>query len=741
MSPADIANEVDSAILEVALSLDDEEARARFLDRTFSGDATGHAEMLKLVESARGAGSYFLEAGESRSRVASEVAAEFPPSVAPVDEIPGDPNEEPGCWLGRYRLVQRIGEGGWGVVYEAEQEQPVRRRVAVKIVRLGMNTEQVIARFELERQALALMDHPNISRVIDAGATISGRPYFVMELVSGEKITNYCDRHRLRIRDRLHLFIDVCHAIQHAHQKGVIHRDIKPSNILVAAQNGRHLPKVIDFGIAKATDPQLSGGTIFTAHDQLVGTPAYMSPEQIDLAGTDVDTRSDVFSLGVLLCELLTSRTPFGGRELAAMGISKIRETILHSQPSRPTELLAGTEKAALLETARNRQAEPLQLIGSVRGDLDWIVMKAMEKSRSRRYQTVNSLALDVQRYLEDQPVLARPPAKTYLIGKFVRRNRAAVVAGVSLAFLLIAALVVTSTMYKREQLARNQQVRLREEAQRARNEESRLRRQADARSNLGRVAFLLDQGRIDEADALRQQYPISSVEPSREAAAVFRSLGDWNARHDRWDQALMCFQLLRQANRLDEPDKLLDNADLIAISAALIRESPTEYMDFRREMIASYQPARDQRQAEHLLKSCLLAPTDEEALSSLRPAVEVMGDPQKTSLPSWSGLALALYHYRSGRLDDALQACEIALNDPQAKLSCRVTLMAVSSMIHSAMGKTKEAEADLAKANEWIAGANDEDSIAGKPTENVWFDWTIAEALVREAGGKLESR
>ena len=302
--------------------------------------------------------------------------------------------------IGPYKLLQKLGEGGYGVVYMAEQEQPIRRRVALKIIKLGMDTKNVIARFEAERQALALMDHPNIARVLDAGATETGRPYFVMELVYGVKITDYCDQNRVSMQERLELFIQVCNAVQHAHQKGIIHRDLKPSNIMVTMHDGVPVPKVIDFGIAKATEQRLTDKTLFTSYAQLMGTPAYMSPEQMELSGLNLDTRSDIYSLGVLLYELLTGHTPFDTADLLKLGVDELRRTVCEQEPLSPSAKLQTLNNEELTKTARRRHIEPPRLLSQLRGDLDWIVLKCLEKDRTRRYETANGLAMDIRALL-----------------------------------------------------------------------------------------------------------------------------------------------------------------------------------------------------------------------------------------------------------------------------------------------------------------------------------------------------
>jgi serine/threonine protein kinase/tetratricopeptide (TPR) repeat protein len=354
------------------------------------------------------------------------------------------PAEGVGQMIGRYKLLEKLGEGGCGIVYVAEQTEPVRRRVALKVIKLGMDTREVIARFEAERQALALMDHPNIARVLDAGATDTGRPFFVMELVRGIKLTQYCDQNKLAMSQRLELFIKVCQAIQHAHQKGIIHRDIKPSNILVTLHDGVPVPKVIDFGIAKAIEGRLTDATVYTQFHHFVGTPAYMSPEQAEMSGLDIDTRSDIYSLGVLLYELLTGQTPFDGKKLVSMGVDAMRKTIREAEPSRPSLKLATLEDAELTTTAQRRASDPPRLIYMLRGDLDWIVMKCLEKDRTRRYETANGLAAEIRRHLACEPIVARPPSTVYRLQKAFRRHRVASLATAAVGIALLAGLTAS---------------------------------------------------------------------------------------------------------------------------------------------------------------------------------------------------------------------------------------------------------------------------------------------------------
>jgi serine/threonine protein kinase len=354
--------------------------------------------------------------------------------------------EGPGTVIGPYRLMEQIGEGGMGVVYVAVQTVPVRRKVALKIIKPGMDTKQVIARFEAERQALAMMDHPNIAQVLDAGATDLGRPYFVMELVRGVPITAYCDQEALSIQDRLELFVRVCRAVQHAHQKGIIHRDLKPSNILVTLHDGEPVPKIIDFGVAKATGSSLTDKTVYTAFTQLIGTPLYMSPEQVELSGLDIDTRSDIYSLGVLLYELLTGTTPFESDTFQKAAFDEMRRIIREEEPPKPSTRLSALGQT-LATVSAQRKADPRQLDRTVRGDLDWVVMKALAKDRRRRYETASDFAADVMRYLTHQPVQASPASAWYRFRKLARRHRVGLVTSVLVATALLLGTAISTWM------------------------------------------------------------------------------------------------------------------------------------------------------------------------------------------------------------------------------------------------------------------------------------------------------
>jgi serine/threonine protein kinase/tetratricopeptide (TPR) repeat protein len=397
----------------------------------------------------------------------SDLPAERPSSPEAGATVAAPLREGPGTRIGPYKLLQLIGEGGFGSVFMAQQDQPVQRTVALKIIKLGMDTRQVIARFEAERQALAMMDHANIARVLDAGATDSGRPFFVMELVKGDPIVEYCDKNNLSVSDRLDMFAQVCAAVQHAHTKGIIHRDIKPSNILVSMQDGRPNTKIIDFGIAKATTAQLTNKTLYTEHRQFIGTPEYMSPEQAE-GSMDIDTRTDVYSLGVLLYELLTGTTPFSTGELRSAAHAEIQRIIREVEPVKPSTRLSHNTETSLATAAR-RHTEPRKLHSLIRGDLDWIVMKALEKDRTRRYETANGLAMDIRRFLRGEAVTAAPPGATYRVRKFIKRHRGIASAGAAVA----AALMIGAAAFAWQAVRATHQKNRAEAAERTANEQA----------------------------------------------------------------------------------------------------------------------------------------------------------------------------------------------------------------------------------------------------------------------------
>jgi len=449
-----------------------------------------------------------------------------PVDVGLISFLTAQLSEKTGDAIGRYKLLEKIGEGGCGVVYMAQQEEPVRRKVALKIIKLGMDTKQVVARFEAERQALALMDHTNIAKVLDAGATEAGRPFFVMELVSGVKITDYCDQNHLTTRQRLDLFIQVCRAIQHAHQKGIIHRDIKPSNVLVATQDGVPIPKVIDFGVAKALGQELTEMTLFTLCEQMIGTPAYMSPEQAGLGGLDIDTRSDIYSLGGLLYELLTGVTPLDAGALRKRALDEVRRLIRETDPLKPsTRLLALGGRLA--EMAKNRRTDPAALRRLIWGDLDWITMKALEKDRRRRYETANDLAIDIERHLRDQPVVARPPSAAYWFQKLVRRHKAVFAAGSAVGAALILGLAGSVWMYFRERATRLREAEARGRATAAERVAQGQSQRAQAAANELKLALsnsdfsqavrLIEQG--NGIDALAYLSRSLAVNPANQAS------------------------------------------------------------------------------------------------------------------------------------------------------------------------------------------------------------------------------
>jgi len=501
----------ERSIFMAALEHDIPTERSAYLDEACSGDAALRQRVEALLASHEQGGSFL--ARPVPERLAEKPVPAGPPEEtcgqAPAAAVPPRPFPEGlGSRIGPYKLLQEIGEGGMGIVHLAEQSEPVRRMVALKIIKPGIDSRQVIARFEAERQALAVMDHPNIARVLDGGTTDSGRPYFVMELIKGVPITKFCDERRMTPRQRLELFVPVCQAVQHAHQKGIIHRDLKPSNVLVCLYDGKPVPKVIDFGVAKATGQKLTERTMFTEIGQVVGTLEYMSPEQAELNQLDIDTRSDVYSLGVLLYELLTGSTPLERKRLKSAAMLEVLRLIREEEPPKPSTRLSTIDE--MPSVAANRGLEPKKLSGLIRGELDWIVMKALEKDRNRRYETASGFAMDVQRYLADEPVLACPPSASYRFRKFVRRRRGPVLAATVILLLLVGGIVGTSlgllqarTSEQRAEKAAIKAGEERDAANEARTAEKVQRQRAeDLGKELRRKLYVAETNRAGEASA-----------------------------------------------------------------------------------------------------------------------------------------------------------------------------------------------------------------------------------------------
>jgi serine/threonine protein kinase len=669
-----------------------------------------------------------------------------------VHEESAEFDDQLGTTVGRYKLLEKIGEGGCGVVYMAEQKEPVRRRVAVKIIKLGMDTKSVIARFGAERQALALMDHPNIARVLDAGATDTGRPYFVMELVRGFKITEYCDANELTMQERLELFIQVCHAIQHAHQKGVIHRDIKPSNILVTEHDNGPVPKVIDFGIAKAIEEPLTDLTLFTSYSQLIGTPAYMSPEQAQMTGADIDTRSDIYSLGVLLYELLTGKTPFDGQELISAGIDNLRQTLRDKEPQRPSTMVTTMVGQELQATAKRRRSEPLKLITELGGDLDWIVMKALEKERPRRYQTANGLAMEIQRYLAHEPVLARPPSRFYLLRKLVRRNQVTFTAG-AVVFLALSVGFGTSTwLFFREResrkiavQAKEQESRLREAAERGATNALLLQQAAESREKSIQAASQIQAGHFEEAEKLITAIPQKNQ--TMEGVQVLRSLGEWHAVRGEWINAANLFDTVLKVNQSESTYfATLDYERQVCTLLKL--NDVARYDELRQDMAGRFIGTTERHIADRVLRYSLLLRPQTNLLESIQPYVTCLTNqpinPASFADDSaWHLLGVGLYHYRTGHYSEGADYCQkcadyTGLAGPN---SARVVIANILlAMCDAQLGK--EAEAQF----HYDAAKNLVDEKCRKPLPatdgfSSWFDWIYAQILLTEAEACLNSK
>jgi len=728
MSPS-----IEKLLFAAASGFADAEERRVFLDHACGGDPVLRKKLDELLAIRNEAEDFF----------------EFQPEV----DDPGAPAETAGeeglgTLIGRYRLIERIGEGGCGVVYLAEQQEPVRRKVALKIIRLGMDTENVIARFEAERQALALMHHPNIAHVLDAGATATGRPYFVMELVDGEKISEFCDRNRMDLRGRLELFIQVCQAIQHAHQKGVIHRDIKPSNVLVRLDGGIPVPKVIDFGIAKATTE--NPGLDVTHLDQFLGTPAYMSPEQA-AGGMDVDTRSDIYSLGALLYELLVGRPPFEASRFKDRSAEDVRRVLREEEPLAPSAAIEALPGDELENSAAARGVPPQRLSSQLTGDLDWIVMKALEKDRQRRYVTANGLAMDVRRYLNQEPIHARPPSRSYRLQKLIRRNMALFASGGVAAFGLLAGFGVSTWLFLREKDAREEQVRLRNVAEEARANEVMLREKAQTAEKVSRAAVLLRDGGFAQADDLLAGLSAEETPVSLESANTFKALAEWHLRSGRWNEASDRFNSLAYViTSVDLSDTDRASRDLLPAAAALCASGkPGQYDRFRRMAIQRFSHTSHPVVAEQILKAGLLLPADEAMLESLEPLAEIAEtsllsrdrEENDAYMKAWRTFSISLWYWRRGDARAAASWARRSLASSDQTPSRVVLSKLVLAMAEAGSEGAVPARNELSEARAAIDRWFSEFSKSGGVSRGgLWSDWVSARILLKEAETRMET-
>jgi serine/threonine protein kinase/tetratricopeptide (TPR) repeat protein len=701
----------EEVIFDAALALLTAQ-RPAYLDQACGHDGPLRQRVELLLQSHEQAGE-FLEPSRPASGPGGTMVVAPPPS------------EKPGDVIGNYKIRELLGEGGCGAVYVAEQTEPVRRRVALKVIKLGMDTRSVIARFEAERQALAMMDHPNIARVLDAGTTSSGRPYFVMELVRGIRITDYCDQNHLNTGQRLDLFIQVCHAVQHAHQKGIIHRDLKPSNILVTLHDGVPVPKVIDFGIAKATEGRLTDLTVYTELHQFIGTPAYMSPEQAEMSGLDIDTRSDIYSLGVLLYELLTGKTPFDAKELARAGLEQMRRTIREQEPMRPSTQLSTMLDADLTAVAKRHGAEAPKLVHLVRGDLDWIVMKALEKDRARRFDTANALAADVGRFLSNEPVEARPPSSVYRFQKLVRRNKTVFAAGGTVVAALVLGLGLSLNLFlkekaavKRAVAAERRQAELREQAERGLAIERQMRAMAQMSDKFTTAGRFMSLGQFEKAEEVMSQVPLGIPQSS----IIYNTIGLVRARRGEWQAAITNYS---KSVATDPTNHL--GYDCLAPLLAWTGDRDA-YRDFRGRALQHFGQTSDPGTAGHIGLDCLILPAsgaELEILSGMTDRALTAGSntPGGESFEVVKGLA----DYRQGQCASAIIRLQKVLADgtePARMLQAFMTL----AMAQKQLQQTDAAAATLARGLKYA-----EDKVPGLDAPD-WEERMTAHLLMREA-------
>ena len=733
-------------IFAAAIEISDEAERETMLDRECGNSSTLRAQIADLLAVRPQAEEFFSDCRPDGST--SVVSSD------PFETRTDSDDQNIGSRIGPYKILQKIGEGGCGGVYMAEQERPVRRRVALKIIKLGMDTKNVIARFESERQALAMMDHPNIARVLDAGTTEAGRPFFVMELIHGVNILEFCDKNNLDTRKRVELFVHVCNAIQHAHQKGIVHRDIKPSNILVTLHDGLPVPKVIDFGIAKAMTEPLTDKTLFTRYGFFMGTPAYMSPEQAEFSGLDVDTRSDIYSLGVLLYELLTGRPPFDQNDLMSSGLDEMRRTLREREPYRPSAKLKTYSTEELTATAARRHTETSKLQTLLKRDLDWIVMKTLEKDRRRRYETANGLAMDIGRFLNNEPIVARPPSRRYRLQKLVQRNRTVSSAATIVTLVMFAWLGTSTWLFFKEKRLRNLAVEAEQQAEQARQNEARLRREAEARAEIARAMVMLNQGRLPEAEKLLSQLRVPVIEPSLEASDVFRILGDWAASEGRWNQAEIQFKRLDLAYQVDRSEITdMSAVDLLRLGPTLIAARDfSGYRQFVDDSIARFSTISNAMVSEQVMKACLICPPNVSQLQKLKSLSDVLSQSISGSQPgddpnlfTWREFASALYSYRSGNSSRSitfLQKCLASQNYlPERVAMVHFVLAMAFYQIHHIAAASSELSLGQALIHQYCPNATGTISISGMDpkTSIYWYDWVIAQILQREAQAMIQ--
>ena len=709
----------EEEIFQIAREIRSPAARSAYLEQACGTDAALRERALALLQIAEEEAS-FLER----------------PPAACVETIERRRiTERAGDVVGQYKLREQIGEGGFGVVYVAEQERPVRRKVALKIIKPGMDTKDVIARFEAERQALALMDHPHVARVFDAGATETGRPYFVMELVQGVAITEFCDKNQLATHQRLALFADVCRAVQHAHQKGIIHRDLKPSNIMVTLHDGMPVAKVIDFGVSKALSQQLTEKSIYTAYGQMIGTPSYMSPEQAEMSGLGIDTRSDIYSLGVLLYELLTSQTPLDANRLRSSAYDEILRIIREEEPPRPSLKISTLGEQATV-IAQQRHTDPKQLQRDLTGELDWIVMKCLEKDRSRRYETASGLAHDIQRYLRDEPVEACPPSPLYRLKKLAKKHRGLLTTAASfLAFLvlgivvssLLAAWALRSQLIAKAALAHAQKSLVGEQTARKKADDA-VRQLESASQRLKTANQITSEGiqslmRGNWSVAYEQFNKAEELEPG--LSTIYSHRGNLYTTLGLWDRA---------AEDYDRRFHLASRASIQTCSEhTLLRYYIGDEAGYRRaceELMRQHGRSNLRVDRQTLMRARLLAPRpvgDPEELA--REAEDMIAD---YYVPT--NLALgARAHLRAGHLEKAVARSREA-NKLGADLPFRGSYCTLAMALHQ-LGEKAKAQEALAEAETAIEGwtkSMENGPVGTMPVE--WDLWISYQIHYREA-------